>query len=103
MSFLQNAAVLILHLICGKLGRKVHDNDNNTQERCSAEVELHIEEGHHELGNQADEYHVHRADEGKSGHDLVNMLGSCLAGTDAVNVRTALLQVLAYLPRIEHE
>ena len=60
MGFLQNAAVLILHLIGSELSRKVHHNNNNNQERCSAEVELHIEEGHHELGYQADKYHVHR-------------------------------------------
>ena len=103
MGFLQNAAVLILHLIGSELSRKVHHNNNNNQERCSAEVELNIEEGHHELGYQADKYHVHRADEGKPCHNLVNMLRSSLTRTDAVNVRSALLQVLAYLPRVEHE
>ena len=86
-----------------QLGNEIHGHDHDNEQRGAAEIELDVKPVHQKLRNQAHKDHVDRTRKGQSAHDLVNELGRLLTRPDARDERSALLEVIGNLTRIENK
>ena len=85
------------------LRHEVHRDDDNDQQRRSAEVERHRKAGIQELGHQAHERDVDGPCQRQPHQDLVDVARGLVARPDPRHERTALLQVVGRLLAVEDQ
>src|SRR5690606_2260172 len=99
----QKTFVLVRHQVSLNLRHKIHCDNNNNQQTGTAEVDRNIPLQDQELRQQADNGDVDRTHQSQAHQDLVDVLRSLFAGTDAWYEGAALLQVVSGFTRIENQ
>src|SRR5881409_2909300 len=100
IGLLEQALVLVRHDVGLHLRHEVHSHYDDNEERGTTEVERYVPPQDQELGQQADQSHVEGACQGQSQEDLLEILRRLLAGPDAGNEGTRLLQIVRRLLRV---
>src|SRR6266545_3497979 len=96
----QQALVLLRHQVRLNLRHEVHRDDHDDQKRRTTEVERHVLPRNQEVGDEAHDYQVERAEQREAQRDLLDVRRRLLARPVTGDERAALLQVLGRLLRV---
>ena len=85
------------------LGREIHNDHNNNQQRRTAKIKRYIPVKNQKLGHQAHQRNIGRTGRRQPRHHTIDIPGGLFPRTDAGNKCTGLLQIVRRLPGIEYQ
>ena len=85
------------------LGHRVHGDADHDQKAGAAEIEGHGITRNQNFRQHADDGQVGRANNGEPGQNIVQIIGSALAGTNAGDKSAVFAEIVSGLGRIEND